>query len=102
MSKLVEELLLLSKLENEEPKRSLESISVSEIINQIHHRATSLKNTGSQLFSLETDDTLKIQGSEEELYIVFKYNLQCSQIYERGFWCHTNQMATDYRRFSKI
>ena len=44
---------------------------MSEIINQIHHRATSLKNTGSQLFSLETDDTLKIQGSEEELYIVF-------------------------------
>ena len=71
MSKLVEELLLLSKLESEEPKRSPESISVSEIINQIHRRATSLKNTGSQLFSLETDDTLKIEGSEEELYIVF-------------------------------
>lgn len=71
MSKLVEELLLLSRLENEESIKSSQLISVSEIINQLRRRATSLKNTGSQLFSLETDDTLMIEGSEEELYIVF-------------------------------
>ena len=71
MSKLVEELLLLSRLENEETIKNPESISVSDLINQLHRRAKTLKNACSQLFSLEIDDTLKIEGSEEELYIVF-------------------------------
>ena len=71
MTRLVEELLLLSRLESENTVRNSKAIEPSQLINQAHRKAVQLNQSESPLISLELDDTLRIYGSEEELYIVF-------------------------------
>jgi len=71
MSRLVEELLLLSKLESEEKISDLQIVEPSKLIAQAHRRAMLLTNGKSHLFSLELDENLRLYGAENELYILF-------------------------------
>jgi two-component system phosphate regulon sensor histidine kinase PhoR len=72
MQKLVEDLLLLSRLEGDSPdEEKFKLIDVSHLLKQIVHEAEVLSNTKKHHFSLEIDATLKISGLENELRSLF-------------------------------
>jgi two-component system phosphate regulon sensor histidine kinase PhoR len=71
MHTLVEELLLLSKLEREDRVPQPETVDVSALVAEAHARARELSQSREHLFSLEIDPNLYIRGSRTELYSAF-------------------------------
>ena len=71
MGTLVEELLLLSKLEQEVRVPNPEVVCVGDLISDIHSRACEISATREHLFSLEIEPDLSIKGARAELYNAF-------------------------------
>ncbi len=71
MQSIVEDLLLLSRLEQEERVPDPQPVDVATMLNDIHLQARRLSGENEHLFSLEIDHTLSIAGAERELYSAF-------------------------------
>ncbi len=72
MENLIENLLLLSQLENEEIKMQLEeSVAVGNLLQVIAKEASELSDEQQHKIELRVDDTLLIRGSSEELRSLF-------------------------------
>jgi len=71
MQTLIEELLLLSRLEREDHASNLQPILVSELLSEILKQARILSATRDHFFSLEADPTLCIRGNRGEIYSAF-------------------------------
>ena len=71
MQTLIEELLLLSNLEQQEHVPSPEAVRVGEMIGDIHARACELSGEREHLFALEADPGLVVLGASGELYSAF-------------------------------
>jgi two-component system, OmpR family, phosphate regulon sensor histidine kinase PhoR len=71
MSTLVEELLLLSKLEQDSRVPNPETVHVGDLIADIHSRAREISGEREHLFSLEIEPGLSITGARTEVYSAF-------------------------------
>ena len=71
MRSLVEELLMLSSLEAEPRVLDPETVDVPALISEIHDRARELSGSKAQLFTLEIDGELCVNGDRGELYSAF-------------------------------
>ena len=71
MQVLVEELLLLSRLEQDDQVPNPEPIIVSELLSDILRQARVLSGNREHLFSIEADPALQILGSYSELQSAF-------------------------------
>jgi len=70
MQSLVEDLLLLSQLEQGETLRNAQPIAVAELISAVHQQTTQIDGASERIFSLELDPTLSIAGFAEALHSV--------------------------------
>jgi two-component system phosphate regulon sensor histidine kinase PhoR len=71
MNRIVDDLMLLSKLENETPDTDPQRVSVAALINSIVDQGRRLSGAGEHTIALDVDDTLCLKGSESELYSAF-------------------------------
>lgn len=72
MQNIVDDLLMLSRLENEEMKQtSRGEVAVPSLLHMIKDEAIALGNEKQQIFTLECDDELGIFGVQNELYSSF-------------------------------
>jgi two-component system phosphate regulon sensor histidine kinase PhoR len=71
MQTLIEELLLLSRLEREDHAPNMQPILVSEMLSEILKQARMLSGSRDHLFSLEADPLLCIRGNRNEIYSAF-------------------------------
>ena len=71
MQSLVEELLQLSRLEQEDEVPNSEPVLVSEILGDILRQARLVSGNREHLFSLEADPVLRVMGAVRELYSAF-------------------------------
>lgn len=72
MHQLVEDLLLLSRLENVEPDiERHQTIPVASMLHNIHNDAVSLSGKKNHRFILELDESLTLDGDPEELRSAF-------------------------------
>lgn len=71
MRTLVEELLLLSRLEREDRVPKPVAVDVSELIAEIHARARDLSGAREHFFALEIAPGLSVLGARDELYSAF-------------------------------
>jgi two-component system, OmpR family, phosphate regulon sensor histidine kinase PhoR len=67
MQTLVEELLLLSRLEQEDHLRNPEPVAVNEILSDVLKTAREISGNREHIFALESDPSLEIMGSRMEL-----------------------------------
>jgi len=70
MQRLVEDLLMLSRLENTQNQIQEESINVTEILYELYHEAESL-SAGCHHINLTLDTDVKLRGSADELRSAF-------------------------------
>jgi two-component system phosphate regulon sensor histidine kinase PhoR len=68
MQTLIEELLLLSRLEREDHVPNPEPVQLSELLSDILKQARMLSGSRDHLFSLEADPHLCVLGSRNEIY----------------------------------
>ncbi len=71
MTSVIQDLLLISRLESERSTLHGEPVSVPEMLKRIHGEAQTLSGDRRHLFSLEADPTLHLLGSESELDCAF-------------------------------
>ncbi len=71
MSNLVEELLLLSRLESETAVREPERVDVAGMLTEIHAQARALSGDKEHLFSLEAASDIHLNGARAELFSAF-------------------------------
>jgi two-component system, OmpR family, phosphate regulon sensor histidine kinase PhoR len=71
MNRIVSDLMLLSRLESEDPQQNIEDIDVPRIIDAIVDNAGALSGSAEHMFELDIDRGLCIQGHESELYSAF-------------------------------
>jgi len=71
MQALVEELLLLSRLEQEDDVPNPEPVAVSEMLSDILREARVISGRREHLFSIEIDPGVQIMGSAKELHSAF-------------------------------
>jgi len=71
MRSVIEELLLLSRLEQDDKIAKSEVVAVPEIISTIYRDAQALSGQNRHLFYLEVDAKLLIMGAQSELYSAF-------------------------------
>jgi len=72
MERLVEDLLLLSRLENDDPDfDAYHEVNVANLLRNICHDAQSLSGHSEHEFILELDDELTLQGHSTELRSAF-------------------------------
>jgi len=71
MQAVVEDLLLLSKLEQDDRVSDPSPVPVAELIADIHRQSQTLKPHADHIFSLEVDTDLLIYGSAKELRSCF-------------------------------
>ena len=72
MEDLVSDLLLLSRLENDEPDaKKQQVVAVTELIKSICEDAKTVSGKKNHSFILDLDETLDIEGSKEELRSAF-------------------------------
>lgn len=71
MQTLVEELLLLSRLEQEDHVPNAEPVLVSELLSDVLKVARSVSGNREHIFALEADPVLQIMGSYAELNSAF-------------------------------
>jgi len=70
MTRIVDDLMLLSRLESEEPQADLDVVAVAPLVRNIAEQAREL-GAGEHNVTLETDDSLCVRGVESELYSAF-------------------------------
>ena len=70
MSHLVDELLLLSKLQSETSTEGNDEVDVPALINQSVARAKILSSPKKHFYSFEISDSLIIKGISQEIYII--------------------------------
>lgn len=83
MQSLVEELLLLSQLEQEGSLENSKPIAVAELVSEIHQQTAELHAASQRIFSLELDSKLTISGSSKTLHSAFS-NLVVNAINHTG------------------
>lgn len=71
MNRIVNDLMLLSRLESEEPQQDIEDIDVPRIIDTIVDHARALSGSDEHVIVLDIDRALCFRGSESELYSAF-------------------------------
>lgn len=71
MQHIVDELLLLSRLEESEGQQQQETVCVAEMLGKIHSQAQALSGEAHHLFYLEADPDLMVRGNINELYSAF-------------------------------
>lgn len=71
MNRIVDDLMLLSRLESESPGTDPQAVPVATLINSIVDQGRLLSGTAEHTITLDVDDTLCIKGSESELYSAF-------------------------------
>ncbi len=71
MQRIIEDLLYLSKLEQDDRIARPEPVPVAEILSQIYREAQTVEGEVRHLYALEIDATLCILGAESELYSAF-------------------------------
>ena len=70
MEQLVDELLLLSKLQSKSITEEFDKVDVCALINQAIDQAKLLSTPKKHFYSLETLDSLLINGLKNEIYII--------------------------------
>ena len=68
MQGLIDELLMLSELEQEDRISDPEPVAVAALITEIHRQAQPLSGKSEHIFALEVNPELSIYGSRKELY----------------------------------
>lgn len=71
MSRIVDDLLMLSRLETEEVLKSPEPVAVPAILSSLYEDAVLLAKTREQKITLEVDSNLWLYGNEKELHSAF-------------------------------
>jgi two-component system phosphate regulon sensor histidine kinase PhoR len=71
MKRIVDDLMLLARLESETPGADPQAVSVATLINSIVDQGRRLSGSAEHVITLDVDDTLCIKGSESELYSAF-------------------------------
>jgi len=71
MQRLIDDLLLLSTLENRASNGHKEEVAVSELLASIHQEAQSMDTEPEHIIYLETDPALWLKGSQQDLYSAF-------------------------------
>jgi two-component system phosphate regulon sensor histidine kinase PhoR len=71
MNRIVNDLMLLSRLESEEPHADREKVLVGPLISSIADHARELSGENRHVIELDVDTSLCIQGHEPELYSAF-------------------------------
>jgi two-component system phosphate regulon sensor histidine kinase PhoR len=87
MNRIVNDLMLLSRLENEIPRADPQAVSVAKLIDSIVDQGSRLSGAAEHTIALDVDDTLCIKGAESELYSAFS-NLVCR-------YCSTSHSPPD-------
>jgi two-component system phosphate regulon sensor histidine kinase PhoR len=70
MTRIVDDLMLLSRLESEEPQTDLDIVAVAPLATTIAEHAREL-SAGKHSVTLHADNSLCVRGSESELYSAF-------------------------------
>ena len=68
MQSLIEELLLLSRLEREDHVPDPQPVLVGEVLSEVLKQARVLSGSRDHIFSLEADPTLRVLGNRNEIY----------------------------------
>jgi len=71
MNRIVDDLMLLSRLESETPGADPPAVSVAALINSIVDQGRRLSGSAEHIITLDVDETLCIKGYESELYSAF-------------------------------
>ena len=71
MQRLIEDLLLLSTLENQSPNEHKDDVAISELLENIHQDALTLDGDKQHIIYLETDRTLWLKGNQRDLHSAF-------------------------------
>ncbi len=71
MQNIVDDLLMLSRMETSKTQGAPESISIPELLRSIQSAAQALGKEKNQEISLEIDETLWLNGTRSELYSAF-------------------------------
>ncbi|VAW73279.1 Phosphate regulon sensor protein PhoR (SphS) [hydrothermal vent metagenome] len=71
MNGIVNDLMLLSRLESDDPQKDTTNIAVSRLIDTVTEHARALSSAAEHVITLDVDRDLCIHGHESELYSVF-------------------------------
>jgi two-component system phosphate regulon sensor histidine kinase PhoR len=71
MNRLVEDLMLLARLESDEPGARAQTVRISYLIDQVIDQAKAFSGKDNHQFETEVDSTLCLVGVESELYSAF-------------------------------
>lgn len=71
MNRIVDDLMLLSRLESEVPVNDLEPVMCARIIDAVADQARELGRSREHVLELDVDNTLCVKGHESELYSAF-------------------------------
>ncbi|GMQ88847.1 MAG: phosphate regulon sensor histidine kinase PhoR [Gammaproteobacteria bacterium] len=71
MNRIVDDLMLLSRLENEVPHADQQAVPVARLIDSIIDQGRVLSGTAEHTIVSDVDDALCIKGAESELYSAF-------------------------------
>lgn len=71
MQSIVEELLLLSRLEEEDNVPRPQPVAIAQLLMEVQQQARRLSDEREHIFSLEIDSKLMIRGAQQELYSAF-------------------------------
>ena len=71
MQRLVEDLLMLSKLETAPPRTQVEPVDIASLLKNLVEQATLLSGENRHDITLEADPSLKLLGNHEELHSAF-------------------------------
>lgn len=71
MNRIVNDLMLLSRLESEDPQINVEAVMVGALVDTIADHARELSGDNEHVIELDVDPSLCISGHESELYSAF-------------------------------
>mgnify|MGYP001828951142 FL=1 len=71
MNRIVDDLMLLSRLESEDPGQNIEEVHVPRVIDVIADHARALSGCAEHVIEIDIDNGLCIKGYESELYSAF-------------------------------
>jgi two-component system, OmpR family, phosphate regulon sensor histidine kinase PhoR len=103
MQRLVDDLLMLSRLETEPPRHKEEVIDVATLLAGLREQAEIISGAAKHRLTLEADPQVRLRGSREELYSAFmnivqnavRYTLPGGAITLR--WEHNSDAGQDAR-----
>lgn len=71
MTSMIQDLLLISRLENDTTPAPAEPVAVPDLIRRMHIEAQTLSGVRRHMFMLEIDPDLHLLGAEKDLYSAF-------------------------------